>query len=102
VFGLSNSSDYGISNKKLDFSVEIFTQNNCKYILYINNDRNPRTFDHKPGPGQAVTELHLSPPREEVPLTYYVVFHNNSLLLSGSKIIVLNLYVFGGVDVYVW
>jgi hypothetical protein len=74
-------SDYRILNKILDFLVILFIQKIYRYILYINNDRNPRTFNFTPGSGQTVTGLHLSPPREAGPLTRNVMFRKNSYLL---------------------
>jgi hypothetical protein len=65
-------------------------------IYGIHNDRNPWTFDYKPGSGQEVTGLHLLQPTERGPLTYNIIFHNKSFLLQGSKILVetfLNLEV---------
>jgi hypothetical protein len=57
-------------------------------------------FDHTPGSGQAVTGLHLSPPRAAGPLTNNIMFHKNSILLQGSKISKLNMYLFiGGEDI---
>jgi hypothetical protein len=44
-----------------------------------------------PDSGQALTGLHLSPPRGAGPLTHNVVFHKNSFLLQRSKVIKLNL-----------
>jgi hypothetical protein len=46
-------------------------------------------FDFTPGSGQAVIELHLVPPREAGPLTHNIMFHKNSFLLQGSKMIKL-------------
>jgi hypothetical protein len=63
----------GFQIKHSDFLVILFLQKVYRYISYINNERNPR--------------LHLSPPREASPLTYNIMFHKNSSLLQGSKII---------------
>jgi hypothetical protein len=89
VFGLSNCSNYRISNI-IEFCSKIFIQKIERYILYINNQqflRNPLTFNYTPDSGNAVTGLHLSPPREAGPLTHNVMFHKNSFLVQGSKII---------------
>jgi hypothetical protein len=64
------------------------------------DDRNPRTFYYTPSSGQAVTGLHPSPPREAGPLTHNIMFHKNSFLLEGNKIITLNLYFFGDADCF--
>jgi hypothetical protein len=82
VFGVSNRSDFWISNKKIDFLVKLLVQefHNCVSCT-IYNDRSPRTLGYAPASGQAVTGLQLSPPREARPLTQSVVFHKNSLLL---------------------
>jgi hypothetical protein len=66
----------------------------------MNSDRNRGHSTYTPGSGQTVTGLHLSPPREAGPLTHSVVFHTNSFLLEGNKIIRINLAIFGGVDFF--
>jgi hypothetical protein len=91
------SSDYrivritGFQIKIIDLFVKLYIQKFRLYILYINNDRNPRSFDYTSGSEQAVTALHLSPPRETGPLIHKVMLHKNSFLLQGSKMIRLNL-----------
>jgi hypothetical protein len=58
-------------------------------------------FDYAPGSRQAVTGLHFSPLRGAGPLTCNVMFHKNSFLLKGSKIIKLNLIIVGRSDLFV-
>jgi hypothetical protein len=66
--------------------VKLFGQKIYRHILYINNDRNALTFNCMPGSEQVVTELQLSPPTESGSLERNVMFHKNSFLLQGSKI----------------
>jgi hypothetical protein len=84
-------SDYWLTSKKLDFLSKLLLQKICRYVLYINNDQNPRMFDCTPGSEQAVTGSHLSAPREADPLTLDIILHKNSFLLQESKIIRLKL-----------
>jgi hypothetical protein len=46
------------------FLVQLFIRKIYRYILYVNNDRNPRAFDFTPGSEQAVTGLRLPAARE--------------------------------------
>jgi hypothetical protein len=87
VFRLTRLSDYWISNKKFDFLLKLPIHNFYRYILYINKDRKPRTFDYTPGWGQAVTGF----PTKAGPLAHYITLNNNLLVLQGSKIVRLNL-----------
>jgi hypothetical protein len=51
--------------------------------MYINNERNPRTFDNTPGSGQAVTGLHLSLLRRAGPLAHNIVTH---MTIAGQRL----------------
>jgi hypothetical protein len=72
---------------KMEFLSKIICLEIYRYISYINKDRNPLKLDYRPGSGQAVTGLHLSPPTEAGPLTHNTMLNNHSFLLQGSKII---------------
>jgi hypothetical protein len=74
--------------KKLYFLVKSLIEKIYSHILYITTGTHGR---YKPGSGEAATGLHLSPPREAGPLTHGIMFHKDSFLLQGSKIIKLSL-----------
>jgi hypothetical protein len=60
-------------------------------ILYINKEQNLWTCGPTPGSWWAVTGPYLTPPRGAGPLTHGIMFHKNSFLPRGSKIVTLNL-----------
>lgn len=76
MFGLSNRSDYSISNR-IFFLVKLLMQKFCWHILYIyvNNDRNLRALT--PDSERAITGLHVSPLEETGTLTFNIMFHKN-------------------------
>jgi hypothetical protein len=80
MFGLSNRSDYWISNKNLYFLVKLLIQKFCRYIFIhtsINNDRNLRMFDYTPGLGASGNRITSSPPKGTGPLTHNIMVHKN-------------------------
>jgi hypothetical protein len=57
--------------KKSMFLIKLIIKNICRHMLYISNERGPRTLHYTPDSGQTVTGLHLQHIERQVAISCY-------------------------------